>query len=110
MSEAEPINFDSLWAKALKDLKMKTGIDRFVNCQSGDDSLFIVDGKMQRFKKIRAEDSKWGKLRNKYAKPSVDTIINFVGTTGDAASHTMPGGKAILVGFGVLLTSTKSVT
>ncbi|KZV62474.1 hypothetical protein PENSPDRAFT_617840, partial [Peniophora sp. CONT] len=110
----------SLWTKALENYKNKTGMDPLTHPltkdladrKSEDEILQLFETKMQEFESFRASDSRWGKLRNVYLKPAVEVILSLNDALAETASYfpIVPGGKAIFVAFGALLSATKGVT
>ncbi|KAJ7653501.1 hypothetical protein B0H17DRAFT_396493 [Mycena rosella] len=111
-----PNEFDALWNDALQKYGSETGSDLlqsdyaqlFDDCDSVDTVVDALEQEMEAFKKFRSDDSKWATLRNKL-KPVVHFVLLFNDATAEAAASHAPGGKSILVAFGVLLTVSVSV-
>ncbi|KAJ7610330.1 hypothetical protein B0H17DRAFT_15719 [Mycena rosella] len=109
-------DFDALWTDALNKYSEETGSDLlrsdyaqlFDDCDSVDTVVDALEEEMENFKKFRADDSKWATLRNKL-KPVVRFLLLFNDAVAEAASSHTPGGRSILVAFGVLLTATQGV-
>jgi hypothetical protein len=86
--------FDQLWTDALEMFKKQTGVDplrdgiaqRIGACNSTDDVVNVLDQEMCRFKDFRAEDSRWGKLRNQVLKPVIDVILRINDVAAETAS------------------------
>ncbi|KAJ7691821.1 ankyrin repeat-containing domain protein [Mycena rosella] len=110
-------DFDALWTDALNKYSKKTGSDLlqseymqlFDDCDSVETVIKALEEEMKSFSKFRADDSKWATLRNKF-KPVVHFLLLFNDAVAETASSHAPGGKSILVAFGVLLTATKGVS
>ncbi|KZV76368.1 ankyrin [Peniophora sp. CONT] len=109
--------FRDLWDTALKGYSDKTGIDLlkhdyaelFDECDSAEAVTAVIQDELQNFTKFRAEDSKWGIVRQKL-KMVVNFVLKFNDAVAEAASSHLPGGKAIIVAIGVLLAATKGVS
>ncbi|KAJ7653496.1 hypothetical protein B0H17DRAFT_396420 [Mycena rosella] len=114
---ATPNEFDALWNDALQKYGSETGSDLlqsdyaqlFDDCDSVDTVVDALEQEMEAFKKFRSDDSKWATLRNQL-KPVVHFVLLFNDATAEAAASHIPGGKSILVAFGVLLTATQGVS
>jgi hypothetical protein len=86
--------FEHLWTEALEKYKNQTDVDplrdgiaqRIGACNSTDDVVNVLDQEMHRFKDFRAEDSRWGKLRNQVLKPVIDVILRINDVAAETAS------------------------
>ncbi|KZV60303.1 hypothetical protein PENSPDRAFT_620147, partial [Peniophora sp. CONT] len=107
----------SLWSQALQDYQHRTGLDPcthpltrdLAQRSSLDGILQLFDMRMKEFRRFRAGDPKWEKLRNRYLKPAVEVIM----VLNDALkelSGSFPGGNVVFVAFGALLTATNGVS
>ncbi|KZV60305.1 hypothetical protein PENSPDRAFT_355786, partial [Peniophora sp. CONT] len=107
----------SLWSQALQNYERRTGLDPRVHaltrdmagCGSLEEILEQFDAKMKEFKRFRAGDPKWEKLRNRYLKPAVKVIL-VLNEALKEVSESFPGGNIIFVAFGALLTATNGVS
>ncbi|KIK58093.1 hypothetical protein GYMLUDRAFT_706700 [Collybiopsis luxurians FD-317 M1] len=107
-------DFENLWAKALADYKDQTGLNfsqdqiaQFATCRSVDDVVRILETQSKGLEAFR----KKGKNIQNVLRPVVRLVELFNDTGAEAASAAgVPGGKAIFVAFGVLLTAGKGVT
>jgi hypothetical protein len=91
---ALPNEFTELWNDALAKFKESTGVDPLTDklaspiasCKDADEVMIRLDDEMEAFESFRAEDSRWGKLRNNYIKPLVDFVLTVNDVAGEAAS------------------------
>lgn len=73
----------SLWSQALQNYERRTGLDPrthaltldLAGCGSFEEILELFDAKMKEFRRFRAGDPKWDRLRNRYLKPAVQVIL-----------------------------------
>jgi hypothetical protein len=94
MSASTTDEFARLWADALEKYKKQTGVDplrvevarRIQDCNSTDAVVVVLDDEMLKFKDFRAEDSRWGRLRNQYIKPVIDVVLGINDAAAGAAS------------------------
>ncbi|KAI0315324.1 ankyrin repeat-containing domain protein [Amylostereum chailletii] len=106
-----------LWQSALEAYEDRTGTDLKTEdvfgdldaCDSVDGVLSVVDEQMSVFKKFRATDPRWEKLRS-VLKPVVHVVFSFSEATGEGVSLAVPAGKTIFAAIGVLLAATKGVS
>ncbi|KIK50122.1 hypothetical protein GYMLUDRAFT_493533 [Collybiopsis luxurians FD-317 M1] len=111
---APPSSFEDLWAKALADYKEQTGreIDQaqmaqFPDRPSVDDVVRILETQTKDLKTFR----KRGEKIRAVLKPVVRIVQVLNDTAAEAANAaSVPGGKAVFVAFGLLLTAAKGVT
>ncbi|VDC02870.1 unnamed protein product [Peniophora sp. CBMAI 1063] len=117
-SQAGVTDLGGLWSDALELYRKETKTDLLscdfaddiLECTSGDEVLNIIYNEMESFKAFRGDSAQWGKVRS-VLKRVVDVVLVFNDAIAEtAASQGIPGGKAILVGFGILLTATKGVS
>ncbi|KZV60176.1 hypothetical protein PENSPDRAFT_363435, partial [Peniophora sp. CONT] len=112
--------FQTLWAEALRKFQQSTDVPstrwdsllhRMSDCHNEDDVCAVLDEIMQKLEHFRVGDPKWSKIRNKYMKPAIQVLLLFNDAIAEVASSfpTVPGGKAIFVGFAVLLEASKGV-
>ncbi|VDB93439.1 unnamed protein product [Peniophora sp. CBMAI 1063] len=109
--------FGELWTKALSEYMAKTKVDpskhRLAKLLSGRESPEDVCEIYQKnLEESRGSNTKWGIIRNTYLKPIVEVLILINDSMAETAASfpVVPGGKAILVAFGVLLAATKRVS
>jgi hypothetical protein len=89
-----PDEFAQPWVDAHAKFKKSTGVDPstdhlakpMASCKTADEVLDKLDDEMEAFKDFRAEDSRWGKLRNNYIKPLIDSLLTINDAAGEAAS------------------------
>jgi hypothetical protein len=86
--------FTQLWADAHAKFKDSTGVDPLTDdlaktiagCKTSDEVLDKLEDEMKTFKDFRADDSRWGKLRNKYIKPLIDAVLVVNDVAAEATS------------------------
>lgn len=89
---------ETLWERALQNYKTTTGnnpqshpLAQQLTGQgdlTAEKILSLFEGELQKLKKFRADDSKWGKIRNTYLKPALTVILRL--NDGFAASVRSP--------------------
>ncbi|KAI0320597.1 ankyrin repeat-containing domain protein [Amylostereum chailletii] len=106
-----------LWQSALSAYEERTGTDLTTEdmfgdlegCDSVDGVLTVIDEQMTTFKKFRAADPTWEKLRSAL-KPIAHVVSSFSEAAGEGVALAVPAGKTIFAAIGVLLTATKGVS
>jgi hypothetical protein len=91
---AAPDDFAKLWADAHAKFKESTGVDplrdglavQLAGCKTSDDVLGKLDDEMKKFDDFRAEDSRWGRLRNDFIKPLLGVVLSVNDVVAEAAS------------------------
>ncbi|KAI0032451.1 hypothetical protein K488DRAFT_70603 [Vararia minispora EC-137] len=111
----EAPSIENLWKDAFKTYKDIVGHefpknslgDRLTACKTTEDIYKILEEEEGKFKAFR---EKGQKIRD-YLAPFVRVVELFNDTGAEVANATgVPGGKAIFVGFGVLLSAAKGVS
>jgi hypothetical protein len=91
--------FGQLWTDALEKYKKQTDVDLLKEeiaqqigaCNSADDVVHVLDHEIHAFKEFRAEDSRWGKLRNQVLKPLIDVVLRINDVAAETASSLVSG-------------------
>ncbi|VDB88233.1 unnamed protein product [Peniophora sp. CBMAI 1063] len=119
-SESSENGIHELWQNALEAYRKETkcellGVDfadSVLECATAEDVMDVLQESMEDLKAFRSDDSKWDKVRNVLERV-VGVVLALNVAAGDVASvanQGAPGGSAIFVGIGVLLTATKGVS
>ncbi|VDC02830.1 unnamed protein product [Peniophora sp. CBMAI 1063] len=105
------ISIQATWKDAIEAYREECEFtDEILRCTSVDDVLHVLQSAMEDFKAFRDDDSGWAGVRT-ILKRLVSVTLLLNDTAAEAASSAgIPGGKAILVGFGLLLTATKGLS
>lgn len=132
-SDSETDDMSQLWRDALEAYRKETkcellGLDfadGVLECTTAEDVMNVLQENMEDLKAFRSEDSKWGKVR-KVLERVVDVVIVLKSVAEEAAtasvcfpsaqvdiyliaSQGVPGGSAVILGIGVLLTVSAGI-
>ncbi|VDC05161.1 unnamed protein product [Peniophora sp. CBMAI 1063] len=121
-SPKDPVSmFTELWAEAIKKVEhcdigkssqWKSLLDDMASYSSADEVCNRLEDTVKKIQGTRASGSKWGELRNKYLKPTVEGLLVLNNVLSAVSSNVpgIPGGSAIFAVLGMLLEATKGVS
>jgi hypothetical protein len=86
--------FEKLWFDALNGFVARTGVDPVKHkllddarsLDSPDAIADLLEAELSKFQDFRADDSRWGELRNIYLKPIVFATLRLTDIAGELAS------------------------
>ena len=88
--------FNHLWSQALRKCmestthyasQWKALSPLMVDCVNAEDVCVVLDNVMKAFVRFRADDTLWGKLRNKYLKPVAEVLLMFSDAIAETAAY-----------------------